>query len=355
MPAAERAAVRRRLRGCRDRDQRPALASRRAEGALDHHRRSRGVRSGRSRSCGGSSSSAPISAATISCTARRRSGASAAMPTRPARAEAAWAAVAAGSRGGGRDLLHRAAGARARPTSSTPSPKRPRSSSRIGNLALRTMIDTSAAAHGRARAGRGARSSAGCRPGSSPMSSSTTRNRRGPGQGDDRFAPVLAALKRTGYDGWLAMEPFEYIPDGPTCAARVDRLCQRHSGGPRMNDAPRLKLVEVERFERDVQLRLPFRFGVITVTAGDAGRDPRHHRAEDGRTRARASRAETLAAKWFDKNPALSATRRTSTSCARRSSIAIELYRGARAASTPFGLYADTYREQHGARRRRSA
>ncbi|QQS11308.1 MAG: sugar phosphate isomerase/epimerase [Rhodospirillales bacterium] len=45
------------------------------------------------------------------------------------------------------------------------------------------------------------------------------RNRRGPGQGDDRFAPVLRALRDTGYDGWIAMEPFEYAPDGPTCAA----------------------------------------------------------------------------------------------------------------------------------------
>ncbi len=46
------------------------------------------------------------------------------------------------------------------------------------------------------------------------------RNRRGPGQGADRFLPVLAALKRQGYTGWLAMEPFDYEPDGPTCAAR---------------------------------------------------------------------------------------------------------------------------------------
>lgn len=45
------------------------------------------------------------------------------------------------------------------------------------------------------------------------------RNRRGPGQGDDRFGPVLAALQRQGYDGWLAMEPFDYRPDGPGCAA----------------------------------------------------------------------------------------------------------------------------------------
>jgi D-psicose/D-tagatose/L-ribulose 3-epimerase len=45
------------------------------------------------------------------------------------------------------------------------------------------------------------------------------RNRRGPGQGDDRFAPIIAALARQGYAGWLAMEPFDYVPDGPACAA----------------------------------------------------------------------------------------------------------------------------------------
>jgi D-psicose/D-tagatose/L-ribulose 3-epimerase len=45
------------------------------------------------------------------------------------------------------------------------------------------------------------------------------RNRRGPGQGEDRFAPILTALRRQGYDGWLAMEPFDYLPDGPGCAA----------------------------------------------------------------------------------------------------------------------------------------
>lgn len=45
------------------------------------------------------------------------------------------------------------------------------------------------------------------------------RNRRGPGQGDDRFAPILAALTRQRYAGWLAIEPFDYQPDGPACAA----------------------------------------------------------------------------------------------------------------------------------------
>jgi sugar phosphate isomerase/epimerase len=47
------------------------------------------------------------------------------------------------------------------------------------------------------------------------------RNRRGPGQGDDEFAPVIEALLATGYSGWIAMEPFVYEPDGPTCAARM--------------------------------------------------------------------------------------------------------------------------------------
>jgi D-psicose/D-tagatose/L-ribulose 3-epimerase len=45
------------------------------------------------------------------------------------------------------------------------------------------------------------------------------RNRRAPGQGEDRFGPILAALARNGYDGWVAVEPFDYRPDGPGCAA----------------------------------------------------------------------------------------------------------------------------------------
>jgi D-psicose/D-tagatose/L-ribulose 3-epimerase len=47
------------------------------------------------------------------------------------------------------------------------------------------------------------------------------RNKRGPGQGEDKFAPVVRALRETGYDGWIAMEPFVYEPDGATCAARM--------------------------------------------------------------------------------------------------------------------------------------
>jgi sugar phosphate isomerase/epimerase len=47
------------------------------------------------------------------------------------------------------------------------------------------------------------------------------RNRRGPGQGEQRFAPLLAALVRHGYAGDLAVEPFDYVPDGPGAAARA--------------------------------------------------------------------------------------------------------------------------------------
>jgi sugar phosphate isomerase/epimerase len=45
------------------------------------------------------------------------------------------------------------------------------------------------------------------------------RNRRAPGQGSDRFAPVLAALVDGGYAGDIAIEPFDYVPDGAACAA----------------------------------------------------------------------------------------------------------------------------------------
>ena len=47
------------------------------------------------------------------------------------------------------------------------------------------------------------------------------RNRRGPGQGEQRFAPVFASLKKHRYEGDVAVEPFDYVPDGPGAAARA--------------------------------------------------------------------------------------------------------------------------------------
>jgi sugar phosphate isomerase/epimerase len=45
-------------------------------------------------------------------------------------------------------------------------------------------------------------------------------NRRGPGEGELAFAPIVRALRETGYTGNASIEPFIYIPDGATCAAR---------------------------------------------------------------------------------------------------------------------------------------
>jgi D-psicose/D-tagatose/L-ribulose 3-epimerase len=44
-------------------------------------------------------------------------------------------------------------------------------------------------------------------------------NRRAPGQGEMRFAPILAALERQRYAGVVSVEPFDYVPDGPGAAA----------------------------------------------------------------------------------------------------------------------------------------
>ena len=46
-------------------------------------------------------------------------------------------------------------------------------------------------------------------------------NRRGPGQGDLDFAPIVATLERLSYDGWIGVEPFDYVPDGAGAAARA--------------------------------------------------------------------------------------------------------------------------------------
>jgi D-psicose/D-tagatose/L-ribulose 3-epimerase len=91
---------------------------------------------------------------------------------------------------------------------------------RIGNPAFQTMVDTLAAslmeAEPVAEAIRRIMPT-----GLMAHIQFNDRNRRGPGQGADQFAPVVRALRETGYDGWIAMEPFVYEPDGATCAARM--------------------------------------------------------------------------------------------------------------------------------------
>jgi len=90
----------------------------------------------------------------------------------------------------------------------------------VGSPALRTMIDTCAAAQSEAE----------------PIPELVERwlptgliahihlndpNRRAPGQGTLRFGAILSALQRQNYAGICSVEPFVYEPDGPTSAART--------------------------------------------------------------------------------------------------------------------------------------
>jgi len=88
----------------------------------------------------------------------------------------------------------------------------------IANPAFRTMIDTSAAGNTETMAVADLIDTW-LPTGKVAHIQVNDRNRRGPGQGDDDFRPILAALERNGYDGIVAAEPFDYIPDGPTTAA----------------------------------------------------------------------------------------------------------------------------------------
>jgi L-alanine-DL-glutamate epimerase-like enolase superfamily enzyme len=72
-----------------------------------------------------------------------------------------------------------------------------------------------------------------------------------------------------------------------------------------VSEAPRLRVVDVELYERPVKLRLPFRFGVVTLTAAPQAFVRARIELEDGRQGWGAG-AELLAPKWFDKNLALS-------------------------------------------------
>jgi hypothetical protein len=111
----------------------------------------------------------------------------------------------------------------------------------------------------------------------------------------------------------------------------------------RSGDPRKVKVENVERFERDVKLRLPFRFGVVTVTEAIQAVVRVTVSTQDGRS-ATGVAAETLAAKWFDKNLALTDDQNVEQ-LRQAIDIAMELYR-ARGMATPFALYADTYRDQ---------
>ena len=108
-------------------------------------------------------------------------------------------------------------------------------------------------------------------------------------------------------------------------------------------NAPTLTVQEVQLFEWPYVLRLPFRFGVITVTHGRQAVARVRIRLENGREEWGFA-AEALAAKWFDKNPALSDADNHAHLRAALG-LASEQYR----ASTPrtaFAMFADHYDAQ---------
>lgn len=90
----------------------------------------------------------------------------------------------------------------------------------IDKPSVRTMIDASAAARGEAEAPADL-ASRWLPSGLVAHIHLNDRNRRGPGQGEDRFAPLLSVLRAHRYTGWIGIEPFDYVPDGPTSAARA--------------------------------------------------------------------------------------------------------------------------------------
>ena len=90
----------------------------------------------------------------------------------------------------------------------------------IGSPAVRTMIDCCAAAQSETRS-PAALLDDWLPTGLIGHLQVNDRNLRGPGQGEDIFAPVFAALRRHDYRGIVAVEPFDYVPDGPAAAARA--------------------------------------------------------------------------------------------------------------------------------------
>jgi sugar phosphate isomerase/epimerase len=90
----------------------------------------------------------------------------------------------------------------------------------IGNPAVKTMLDCSAAGR-MEKESLAALADRWLPPGKIAHVQLNDRNRRGPGQGEQKFAPLFAALLRHDYQGDIAVEPFDYVPDGPGAAARA--------------------------------------------------------------------------------------------------------------------------------------
>lgn len=105
--------------------------------------------------------------------------------------------------------------------------------------------------------------------------------------------------------------------------------------------APRVRLVAVEAHERPFALRLPFRFGLHTLTAATQAVVTATVETDAGTAVGHA--AEVLLPKWFDKRPHLAPA---DNEAQLRASLrrAVEAYVAA-GRLTAFGLFAETHRE----------
>lgn len=89
---------------------------------------------------------------------------------------------------------------------------------RIGSPALRTMIDLGASSRAETEA-VDVVSRRHLASGHIAHIQLNDQNRRGPGQGDTAVAPLLETLRDGHYQGWVAVEPFDYYPDPIGCTA----------------------------------------------------------------------------------------------------------------------------------------
>lgn len=105
-----------------------------------------------------------------------------------------------------------------------------------------------------------------------------------------------------------------------------------------MSDPVRLTVEDVSFHERDVRLRMPFRFGVVTLTEAPQIFVTARIRLEDGREETGMS-ADLLAPKWFDKSPDLS-NEDNFEQLRKVTHIAAGLYASETAPRTAFGLHA---------------
>ena len=72
-----------------------------------------------------------------------------------------------------------------------------------------------------------------------------------------------------------------------------------------LSNAPEFRVCEIELFEMPVTLRMPFRFGVVTLRRCFQAFVRARIETASGQTHWGAA-AEMVVPKWFDKNPALS-------------------------------------------------